>query len=281
VDQTCAAPPLPTSAPATLSERTALVTSPPVATPNAESAAAPRADRLTADRIIAGIENFVACRNAGNYAAYAALLTPNRMLAEVGSTNPDDVMADLRSFNLPITILSLGDVRREPEGRLSADFVHLFGPHLYYRSRLYVVEQDGFVMFDEERFLPEEPPGEQTAVDIQLANFAIELSRNTLANAPYVVLRGRNVGTYPHEIVAVRLPPGVTVEAALAGEVPEEKIEFIGQATIEPGESDDLVLVNLEPGTYTLLCLLDVPDGIPHAAKGMVTQITVEGTAAI
>jgi uncharacterized cupredoxin-like copper-binding protein len=236
-------------------------------------------DAATAARIVTGIENFVACRNAGNYAAYAALVTPNRVRAEVGTTNPDDLIADLQAFNLPITTLSLGDVRMHLDGRFSAEFVHLFGPHLYYRSRLYVVEEGGYVKFDEERYLPEEPRGELSAVDVLMVDFAFEVSQETMANAQFVVLRGENAGTVAHEIIVARLPEGATVEQALTGEIPEEQIEFVGQTAIAQGQIDDLVLVNLEPGTYTLLCLLDEPDGVPHAALGMVAQITIEGTA--
>jgi uncharacterized cupredoxin-like copper-binding protein len=279
---TCDAPALPS---------TAQPSSQPIASPAASSDSAgrdvldaegaPLADPATSARIIGGIENFVACRNAGDYAGYAALLTPNRMLAEAGTTNPRDVVASLEDFNLPITILALGDVRTYPDGRASAEFVHLFGPHLYYRSRIYVVEEGAFVKFDEERFLPEEPTGERSVVDVQLTDFAFTVSPEIVENAPYIVLHGTNAGRYPHEIIVARLPVGATVAQALAGEVPEEQIEFIGQTLIAPGQVDDLVLVNLDSGAYALLCLIDEPDGIPHAARGMAAEVTIEGTTAL
>lgn len=230
-------------------------------------------------RVIAGVTNFVACRNAGDYAAYAALLTPARLRAEAGTTNPYDVVADLQAFNLPITIISLQDVRTHPDGRLSAEFVHLFGPHLFYRSRIYVVDENGYITFDEEQFLPEEPLGESSVIDVNLTDFAFALSRNVITNAPYVVLRGTNSGAYAHEIIVAQLPDGATIEQALTGEIPEDQIAFVGQAPLAPGQSDDLVLVNLEPGAYTLLCLTTEPDGVPHAALGMATQLVVEGEA--
>lgn len=236
-------------------------------------------DADTAARIIAGIENFVAARNAGDYEGYAALLTENRMRVEAGTANPADVVAGLEAFNLPITILSLGDVRAHSDGRLSAEFVHLFGDHLYYRSRIYVIVEDGVVKFDEERYLPEEPQGTQALVELSLVDFAFQLDRSSVRNAQFIVLRGHNRGAVPHEIVMVRLPDGVTPEQALTGEVDESQIEFIGQADLAAGASDDLVLANLEPGVYTLLCLLNGADGIPHAAHGMVAQLTVEGPA--
>jgi uncharacterized cupredoxin-like copper-binding protein len=253
-----------------------------VATPAAidTDSAAVAVDAATAARIVTGIENFVACRNAGDYGAYAALLTPHRMLAEAGTTNPRDVVASLEDFNLPITTLALDDVRMHPDGRFSAEFVHLFGPHLYYRSRLYVVDDGDYVRFDEERYLPEEPPGEQTVIAVRLVDFGFASSQDTIENAPFVILRGANDGSYPHEIVVVRLPEGTTAEQVLAGGVPEDEIEFVGQTTIAPGETDELVLADLQPGSYTLLCFVDEPDGVPHAARGMVARVTIEGTAA-
>lgn len=247
------------------------------ATEDGDATLATPADPATTARVIAGIENFVACRNAGDYAAYAALLTPDRMIAEAGTTNPADVVAGLEAFNLPITILSLGDVRTYSDGRLSAEFVHLFGDHLYYRSRIFVIEEDGYIKFDEEIYLPEEPQGVQEVVEVGLDDFAFQLDQDVVNNAQYVVLRGHNEGSVPHEIIVVRLPAGTTAEQAIAGEVDESQIDFIGQVEIAPGESDDLVLTNLEPGQYTLLCFLDEPDGVPHAALGMIGQLTVEG----
>lgn len=249
----------------------------PISTETDDVTSAPTADAETAARVIAGIENFVACRNSGDYAAYAALLTPDRMIAEAGTTSPADVVAGLEAFNLPITILSLGDVRTYSDGRLSAEFVHLFGDHLYYRSRIFVIEEDGYIKFDEEIYLPEEPQGTQEVVDVALTDFALQLDQGAVENAQFVVLRGHNEAAVPHEIIVVRLPEGATAEQAIAGAVDESQIDFIGQVAIAPGTSDDLVLTNLKPGQYTLLCFLDEPDGVPHAALGMIGQLTVEG----
>jgi hypothetical protein len=47
-----------------------------------------------------------------------------------------------------------------------------------------------------------------------------------------------------------------------------------GVATTDPGASATVTLT-LDPGTYVLYCLLPSPDGVTHAARGMVQQVTV------
>jgi len=34
-------------------------------------------------------------------------------------------------------------------------------------------------------------------------------------------------------------------------------------------------MVDLEPGTVTLVCFVDVPEGIPHGLRGMVLEFEV------
>ncbi len=43
--------------------------------------------------------------------------------------------------------------------------------------------------------------------------------------------------------------------------------------TLEKGE---LVLVDLEPGQYTIVCLFPDSEGIPHLAQGMAATFTVK-----
>ncbi|MCA1553332.1 MAG: hypothetical protein LC737_03035, partial [Chloroflexi bacterium] len=47
-----------------------------------------------------------------------------------------------------------------------------------------------------------------------------------------------------------------------------------GADAIDPTLSDSVV-INLAPGTYVLICLLQSADGVPHAAKGMVLPVRV------
>ncbi|MEX2586797.1 MAG: hypothetical protein WD602_02220 [Actinomycetota bacterium] len=63
-----------------------------------------------------------------------------------------------------------------------------------------------------------------------------------------------------------------------AGPPPFE--DFAGIPTTDPGAGGTMTL-NVPAGTYVFFCLIPSPDGVSHAAKGMVKELRVtEGTAA-
>jgi hypothetical protein len=46
----------------------------------------------------------------------------------------------------------------------------------------------------------------------------------------------------------------------------------------EPGQTAmPLVLVDLQPGIYTVVCFVDVPEGVPHVMRGMIVEFEVTG----
>ncbi len=114
-----------------------------------------------------------------------------------------------------------------------------------------------------------------------LAIDASEYSFKTLgsASAGVTTVILRNLGKENHEAQFIKLNPGVTLDqviAALQQEGPPPDIFTFegGPAEIVPGKTGQVIL-NLTQGQYVLLCLIDAPDGQPHAAKGMVLPITV------
>ena len=55
-----------------------------------------------------------------------------------------------------------------------------------------------------------------------------------------------------------------------------EQVQFYGFTFAEPGQTAmPLVLVDLQLGTYTLVCFVDVPEGIPHVMRGMIVEFEV------
>lgn len=94
-----------------------------------------------------------------------------------------------------------------------------------------------------------------------------------------VALEFANRGNEAHFAGIVRVADGRTVDdvraffsAPPSGPPPFEEIG--GLATADPGASGNQSLV-LEPGSYALFCAIPAPDGVPHAAKGMVAGFTV------
>lgn len=94
-----------------------------------------------------------------------------------------------------------------------------------------------------------------------------------------------NDGGELHEFGLVRLEDGRTIDdlvAALeAGDEPDWATDAAGVPMLSPGRSVTLERTLEESGTYALLCFLPSPDGVPHAALGMVEtfEVTDEGGA--
>jgi hypothetical protein len=96
-----------------------------------------------------------------------------------------------------------------------------------------------------------------------------------------------NEGAEAHHAQLFRLGDGQTVEdltAALADGGPPAALEvgeYVGgTALVAPGETSDAeAVVELEPGNYVFLCLVEAPDGQPHVAHGMLHPFTVDGSA--
>jgi uncharacterized cupredoxin-like copper-binding protein len=88
-----------------------------------------------------------------------------------------------------------------------------------------------------------------------------------------------NDGAMFHHVTIVRVDSGKTmadVEAALKTQGPPPKwlVELGGPNAPDPTNASNATL-NLQPGLYALLCFVDLPDKIPHFAKGMVRPLTV------
>ncbi len=112
--------------------------------------------------------------------------------------------------------------------------------------------------------------------------------RDFAFDAPATVPAGRisinfiNDGQALHQAQLVRLDSGRTVadlEAALAqpARLPGWVVYVGGPNAVDPGLTANATL-DLRPGNYALLCVVNVPDGVPHYAKGMIRAITVTGT---
>jgi hypothetical protein len=91
-----------------------------------------------------------------------------------------------------------------------------------------------------------------------------------------------NTGAEPHHIIAVPMTPGATI-----GEVrkflntekgkPPIKFEQTQSTSVIDGGTTENVELELKSGKYALLCFIsDRAGGPPHAAKGMISEATVE-----
>lgn len=89
-----------------------------------------------------------------------------------------------------------------------------------------------------------------------------------------------NDGPMFHHVWLVRLEDGHTVNELLehfkaGGPPPSWAVDVGGPNTPGMPGGETAATVALEPGTYALLCAIDLPDGVPHMMQGMVRQVTV------
>ncbi len=115
-------------------------------------------------------------------------------------------------------------------------------------------------------------------VEIDASEYAFS-APDTLP-AGLVTIRLVNHGHEPHHGQLLRLNDGVTFGqfASAMQQEGEGALRLVsaegGPGTIDPHGSSQVTL-NLKPGTYALVCLIPGPDGVPHLARGMVTQLEV------
>ena len=101
--------------------------------------------------------------------------------------------------------------------------------------------------------------------------------------AGWTRIRLRNQGSQFHHLLLTKLAEGKSLAdftaAVQANQSPGPDLltENGGVNILSPG-TDGTVVVNLQPGTYVISCFvndLGDPQQVPHAAKGMVKQLTV------
>ncbi len=127
----------------------------------------------------------------------------------------------------------------------------------------------------------EQPEAPEVDVSVGLADFEFD-APETLA-AGETTFEVKNNGPQAHEMAVFSLDEGITTEdvlAILTGEVELQgppPFAFTGQvAVMSPGESG-VTTLDLEAGTYALLCFVTDPDTeAPHFALDMAQALVVQ-----
>jgi hypothetical protein len=89
-----------------------------------------------------------------------------------------------------------------------------------------------------------------------------------------------NQGKQLHHVQLVRLDSGKTAQdyvKALKPNTPPPRWSVLvgGPNAANPGGGTSNATVSLEPGNYAVVCFVDLPDRVPHFAKGMVRDLKV------
>jgi len=227
-----------------------------------------------AAEVEAAIDNLATCLNSGEYVLYASLHTEAGLLEECGTTNVYDAPMCWEGVP-PVSNVVVSDVQVHDDGRVSADVTVQLGSFLGHERFFFVVDDDGTYLLDSSPDLPVDVPEGATVIDGEMADYEFVLSQAS-APAGDIAFNVTNTGEYPHEMVVLGLPEGITVEDVFADESLFAQVQFFGFTYADPGaEAPPLVMVDMEPGTYTLVCFIDEPEGVPHVMRGMIVEFEV------
>jgi uncharacterized cupredoxin-like copper-binding protein len=247
----------------------------PVATPVAGN------DALS-DEITHTAEQLAACLSENDAAAVVQLASERYLGQLFGSSVPlsvDDFISISQSISAtPVRIVSVEDVTRSEDDRVTATVTQVVGQQLI--EATWTFRRGNAVvpwMLDTEQRLPTTVPAGAERIDVAIEELSFDVDPAT-AEGGNVVLRGNNSDNVDHEMLVLKLAPGFTVQDLLRAVGPDlpPQVTYIGEVPVRAGQEQDLVLVDLEPGEYTIVCLFPDSEGIPHLAQGMVATFTVE-----
>lgn len=250
----------------------------PLASPVATPVAA--IDTL-ADDITHTAEQLAACLSDNNAAAVVQLASERYLGQLFGSSVPLSV-DDYRSISqnisaTPVRIVSVEDVTRSGDDRVTAAVTQVVGQQLIEATWTFRHGSAAVPwVLDYEQRQPAVAPAGSDTVDVEIGNFSFTVDPATVTG-PDVVLRGDNTDTIDHEMLVLKLDAGFTTQDILRASGPDlpPQVTYIGEAPVRARQQHDLVLVDLEPGQYTIVCLFPDSEGIPHLAHGMAATFTV------
>ena len=244
--------------------------------------------KMLADELTAAADALAACLSAGDVEMVVRLAGERYLGQLFGSSVPmprEEYIALAQALTpVPTRIVQLEAVTQIKRGHVTALVTHVVGNQLMQAEWEFEQAPRGERHADEnewrivaERQQPASAPRGAETIDVDIADWSFALDRRSVSG-PDVVLRGVNNAGEDHEMLVLRYAPGYTSADLLRATGPDlpAEVTFIGEVPVRAGSTRDLVLVDLEPGVYTLICLFPDADGIPHLARGMEATFTVE-----
>ena len=249
---------------------------------------APDPAALLSEELTAVAESLAACLSAGD-AETVTELAAERYLGQLfGSSVPfsrDDYVAIASQLRpIPTRIMSVEDVTPSGDDRATAVVTQVVGHQLLRATWTFEPAPGGERRASEikwrlagERQMPISAPPGAAPIDVEIGDRSFTLDSRRVSG-PDVVLSGTNISEEDHEMLVLRLASGYTTADLLRASGPDlpREVTFIGAATVTAGDEGDLVLVDLDPGDYTIVCLFPDPEGIPHLAQGMEATFSVK-----
>ena len=147
-----------------------------------------------------------------------------------------------------------------------------------------------FVVAASENTMADSAARPEASTVIRLMDFSFALDSSVPAGRH--IVRVENAGVEPHDLVMMKLNPGITADELFAAMNPE-RARRPGQAAAPPPPLESLITgaggiaaiapgmesffeTDLSPGEYVLLCMATAPDGRSHIEHGMVKQLRIQ-----
>ena len=111
-----------------------------------------------------------------------------------------------------------------------------------------------------------------TRVDVHTTEYAFHLGDVAPGRTSFVLT---NDGDETHEMLIIKLAPGVTLDEAMQAEGGGGTVEESWTTNLAAPGDDEVITFDVEPGDYGLLCFILNADGTLHALLGMQHQFTV------
>jgi hypothetical protein len=178
----------------------------------------------------------------------------------------------------PVRFRGLDDMRVLDDGEVRANVKQIVGNQLTFERIVFVESRagSGIWRMDSTEPLRVQPPRDHSEIEVGLLDHQYSPASFS-ADGPTIDILLTNTGDAAHEFLLLRLAEGVTPGSLLIAPGPglPEGAEYLAQITVPAGESTNLVLVGMKPGTYTVVDLLPNESGVPHLALGMQATLTV------
>ncbi len=247
----------------------------PMATPVAGNAS-------LAQEITHTAEQLAACLSENDAAAVVQLASERYLGQLFGSSVPlsvDDFISISQSVSAtPVRIVSVEDITESADGRVTATVTQVVGQQLIEATWTFKRGSASAPwMLDMEQRQPTTVPAGADTVHVEIGNLSFDVDPASVKGAD-VVLRGDNTDDVDHEMLVLKLAAGFTTQDLLRAVGPDlpPQATYIGEVPVRAGQQQDLVLVDLDPGQYAIVCLFPDSEGIPHLAQGMAATFTVK-----
>jgi uncharacterized cupredoxin-like copper-binding protein len=255
----------------------------PMASPVAETAPA-GPDAQVMEDVTGVVTALVSCLNERDFETYAALTSDLWRGAMFGIDEPleADLFVDLAEVQeaTETRLLDVSNLQVVDESTVTVDVTYVNASQL--RTSRWTLSHERVQglptwVLQSGEGLPVQAPEGASVIDVAFGDASYTVDPATASSTDVVLNLSNPTGTV-HEALVLRLDEGMTTDAVLqsTGGVLPEGVALIGQATVAPGGHGQLVLVDLQPGTFTIVDLLPGENGLPHLSAGMEATFTVE-----